>query len=349
MKVELPLGDALAYGYQFYAFPLSILATADEPSDWILANFIHVAYDPSEGTPVRFCFYIFDYSQSPWLETVKTDRFWIAASSLDIVKICRTSMEAGYYPYLNLNEFHVPGRGAYGKHDQTHDMLLCGFDDAAETFTVYGYTTNGRLSRVEMARTRFRESYESLERIPNTCHQVFFYRAARDAHFQLDVADVRESIEDYLAGSNASARFAMAKEPMDRIYGMACYEPLQGYLDAYLSGQEPYDARHFHVLWEHKRLMAMRIARLAEITESDRLSKLADESLLVERDAMALRDGMMRHEFARAGKSTYPLTAPKRLAAIRDREREILEEVVVELRSQTAPAATRRPSGIYAA
>ena len=332
MKIELPLGEALAYGYQFYAFPLSILATVDGSSDWILANFVHLAYDPTEGTPVRFCFYVFDYSQSPWLETVKTDRFWVAASSLDIVKVCRASMEAGYYPYLNLNEFHVPGRGAHGKHDQTHDMLLCGFDDAADTFTVYGYS-NGRLGRVEIDRTRFRESYESLDRIPNTCHQVFFYRVARDVSFRLDVADVRDAIGDYLAGSNASARFAMSKEPLDRIYGMACYEPLQGYLDAYLSGQEPYDARNFHVLWEHKRLMTMRISRLAEITENDRMSTLADEFLSIERDAMALRDGMMRHEFAQAGKSTYPLSAPSRLAGIRERESEILEEVVAELKN----------------
>lgn len=333
MKVELPLGDALAYGYQFYAFPLSILAAVDGSMDWILANYIHLAYDPAEGTPIPFCFYLFDYAQSPWLETVKTDRFWVAASSLDIVKICRTSMEAGYYPYLNLNEFHVPGRAAHTKDDRSHDMLLCGFDDAADTFTIYGYSYgNARLGRVVVDRARFRESYESLDRIPNTCHQVYFYRVARDVNFRLDIADVRESIEDYLAGNNASARFAMLKEPMDRIYGIACYGPLQGYLDAYLAGQEAYDARHFHVLWEHKRLMSMRISRLGEITRSGRLSTLADEFRLIERDAMALRDGMMRHEFARTGRSTFPLNAPGRLVGMRDRESEILEEVVAKLR-----------------
>lgn len=333
MKVELPLSQALAYGYQFYAFPLSILATVDGSSDWILANFIHMAYDLSEGTPIRFCFYLFDYAQSPWLETVKTDRFWVAASSLDIVKVCRASMEAGYYPYLNLNEFHVPGREAYGRRDRTHDMLLCGFDDAADTFAIYGYSNSGRLSRVEIDRTQFRESYESLDRIPNTCHQVFFYRVVRDVNFRLDVANVCESIEDYLAGSNASARFAMSREPLDRLYGMACYEPLQSYLDAYLAGLEPYDARDFHVLWEHKRLMAMRISRLAEITKNGRISTLADGFVSIERDAMALRDGMMRHEFARTGRSTYPLSAPSRLVGIRDRESEILEQVVAELRN----------------
>ena len=42
---------------------------------------------------------------------------------------------------------------------------------------------------------------------------------------------------------------------------------------------------------------------------------------------------MMRHEFAQAGKSTYPLSAPSRLAGIRERESEILEEVVAELKN----------------
>lgn len=330
MRVELPLGPALANGYQFYGFPLSILATVDEASDWILTNFVDLAYDPSEGSPVRFCFYLFDYAHSPWLETMKIDRFWVAATAADIVEICRNSMAAGYYPYLNLNEFYVQDRKAFGQHDQSHDVLLCGFDDEADTFTLYGYS-GSRLGRTAISRADFRASYESLDHISNYCHQVVFYRPARGAHFDMDVAVVRESIEGYLAGINPSTRYAALSAPMSRLYGTACYEPLRAYLDAFLSGREPYDTRHFHVLWEHKKLMALRLGRLAQVTGSQSIATLAEGFRPLVREALMLRDGMMRHEYSRVGASRYPLTAPSRLTMIEERETEILEKVVAEL------------------
>lgn len=330
MRVELPLGEALANGYQFYGFPLSIIAMVDEASDWILTNFVDLAYDPREESPVRFCFYLFDYAQSPWLETMKLDRFWIAATSSDIVKICRDAMAAGYYPYLNLNEFYVPDRKAYGKHDHSHDVLLCGFDDEEDTFTIYGYS-GSRLGRTTISSDDFRASYESLDRFNNTCHQVLFYRPTHAARFGMDVTLVRESIEGYLAGINPSTRFAGLSAPINRIYGAACYEPLQQYLDAFLAGREPYDTRHFHVLWEHKKLMALRLCRLAKVTENQSIAALAQDFVPLVREALMLRDGMMRHEYSRVGASRYPLTAPARLTDIRDREREILEKVVAEL------------------
>lgn len=338
MRVELPLGEALANGYQFYGFPLAILALAEETSDWILTNYIDLAYDPTDASAVRFCFYLFDYAQSPWLETVRVDRFWIAASSRDIVDVCRDSMAAGYYPYLNINEFYVEGRKAHGKHDQSHDVLLCGFDDEADTFTVYGYA-DGRLGRTAIDRSTFRASYQSLDHIPNTCYQVLFYRAARGVRFAMDVAVVRDSIEGYLSAANPSTRYASLSAPMNRRYGTACYEPLERYLDAYLAGREPYDTRDFHVLWEHKRLMGLRLSRLAQITGNETIAALAEDFRPLERDALMLRDGMMRHEFARTATSRYALSAPARLTGIRDRESEILEKVLGELHRVEAPPA----------
>ena len=329
MKVELPLGEALANGYQFYAFPLSILATVDGASDWILTNYVDLAYDPAEGSPVRFCFYLFDYAQSPWLETMRLDRSWFTVTETDIAKVCRQAMAAGYYAYVNLNEFYVEGRQAYGEYDHSHDVLLCGFDDEADTFSVFGYS-NAQLARKRISRADFRTSYASLDRIQNTCTQVYFYRPVH-AKFDMDVTLVLESIQGYLEAANPSTRFAGLRAPMDRRYGTACYEPLQRYLDAFLAGREPYDARDFHVLWEHKKLMSLRLARLAEVTANDTIAALAEDFRPVVRDALMMRDGMMRHEFRRTAKSPYPQNAPARLTAIRDREREILEKVVAEL------------------
>jgi hypothetical protein len=335
VKAQLPLAEPLAHGYQFYAFPLAILATVEESKDWILTNYVHLVYDKRlQSAPVPFAFYLFDYSQSPWLQTVKTDRFWVAASSHDIVDICRESIAAGYYPYLNLNEFHVPDREAFGTYDQTHDVLLSGFDDEAGSFTVYGYRANHSLGLTQVGYSEFRRSYESLDRVDNTCHQVYFYRVDRGARFPMDTAVVREAFEDYLAGANPSARFAMLRPRWDRTYGVDCYDPLLRYLDSYLAGEEAFDIRHFHVLWEHKRLMVMRLARLAEVTRSDALATLAKDFRPIERDALALRTGMLRRELAGGTGSRFLSNASERLRGIRTGEMEILEKAIQELWQQ---------------
>jgi len=341
LKIELPLGEPLASGYQFYAFPLSILATVEDSLDWILTNYIHVVYDKRlQKAPVPFSFYLFDYTQSPWLQAVKTDRFWVAASSHEIVDLCRESLAAGYYPYLNLNEFHVPDHFLFGQRDQTHDILICGFDDVAETFTVYGYTASGSLGRTVIDYQGFREGYRSLDHVPNDCYQVYFYRVDRAAHFPIDVRVVRESLEEYLAGVNASTRFAMLRPEWDRFFGVDCYDPLTGYLDAYLSGDETYDIRHFHVLWEHKRLMTMRLKRIAEVTRSGSMATLAADFCGVEREALMLRDGMLRHAAVNGAGSKFPRTGPDRLRSIAEKEVEILEKAIEVLGHHAAPSTS---------
>ncbi|WP_017570223.1 hypothetical protein [Nocardiopsis halotolerans] len=332
MRISLPIEVPLASGYQFYAFPLAILATVEDATDWVLSNHIHVVYDPrKQRAPVPFAFYFFDYSRSPWLETVKTDRFWMAATGQDAVSVCRDAIAAGYYPYLNLNEFRVPGRDATGKRDQSHDVLLCGFDDGAGVFELLGYSDTGTLDRSHIGYRDFAAGYADLDAIPNGCHQVFFYRVSRDCDYTMNPSLVGEALEEYLRGDNASLRFGSLQTPWNRVYGIRSYDLLSEYVTDYVSGAERYDIRNLHVLWEHKHLMTLRLERLTELTGKDCLSGLATTFREVEADALALRNGMLKYELS-GRSSRFADTWKARLERVRERETEILRSAVEALR-----------------
>ncbi|MER5458465.1 hypothetical protein ABT008_27215 [Micromonospora sp. NPDC002389] len=330
MRRQLPLGEPLARGYQFYAFPLAILATEARARDWILSNYIHVAFDPkAPDSPVPFGFYLYDYAVSPWLEVVRTSREWVACVGGDIVALCRDSIGAGYYPYLNLDEHHLPGRAPYQQWHQTHDVLLSGVDDDEGTFTIYGYTANGSLRTTTVGQDDVARAYASLDEVENDCFQVYFYRVRPDASYRMRLHVVGGAFEEYLSGANPSRRVDMLQEEWDRAYGVDSYAPIRGYLRDYLTGDAAYDIRYLHVLWEHKRLMTERFVRLAELAPA--LSPLVDDCRAMQTDAVALRNGMLWHE-QKGRSSRFDEEAMPRLERIFDTEVRVLRQAVEEIR-----------------
>jgi hypothetical protein len=47
------LREPLACGYQFYAFPLGILAAHQPARDWVLSNFVQAVWDPADPSPMH--------------------------------------------------------------------------------------------------------------------------------------------------------------------------------------------------------------------------------------------------------------------------------------------------------
>jgi hypothetical protein len=331
MKKELPLSDPPAGGYHFYGFPLAIAGTVDRAHDWILSNYIHLAYDFDPTTSVPFCFYLYDYAISPWLEVVRDNRRWLADLGADPVEYCRAAVGAGHYVYLNLDDFFVPSRPGHGVRNGSHDLLLCGVDDEARTFSTFGYTKADVMQRSVITFDEFRDAYRSLDTIPNDCTQVYLYRVVQDAHYDFNFGLVRDSLEEYLDGANVSVRFDMFRTPWERAYGADVYPPLRRYLTEYAEGKADYDIRNLHILWEHKKLMTLRMERMSRLRGGE-LSGLVEDVRSVEKQAFRLRNKMFFREAANRP-SEFGAAEIAELDRIRDMEERALERAVRLLRN----------------
>ncbi|MER5736800.1 MULTISPECIES: hypothetical protein [unclassified Streptomyces] len=331
MKKELPLSDPLANGYHFYGFPLAIAGTVDRARDWILSNYVHLAYDLDPATPVPFCFYLYDYAISPWLDVVRANRRWLADLDADPVEYCRTAVHAGHYVYLNLDDFHVPSRPLYGVRHSSHDLLLCGVDDAARTFSTYGYDKADVLRRSTIGFEEFRAAYRGLDALPEDCTQVYLYRVVPDAAYDFNLRVVRESLEEYLDGTNVSLRFEMLRPAWERAYGVDVYPPLQRYLTEWVEGRADYDIRNLHILWEHKKLMTLRVERMAQLLGGP-FTALAEDARALEKHAFRLRNKMFFREAA-GRPAEFGHAEIAELDGLRKAEERALREAVRQLRN----------------
>lgn len=331
-KRELPVVDPVAGGYHFYAFPLAIMGTVERSRDWILSNYIHLAFDRNLESPtVPFCFYLYDYAISPWLRVIRNDRSWLAVQDTDPVRFCRDAVHAGYYVYLNLDDYHVPSRPSHGVAHGSHDLLICGVDDEARTFSTFGYTKEDVMRRSVLGFGQLDDAYRSLDVIPNDCPQVYLYRLNEDAAYDFNARLVRQSFEEYLDAANVSTHFDMFQAAWDRAYGIACYPPLQDYLTRYIEGDDEYDIRYLHILWEHKRLMRLRVERMAELF-GPAFAPLAEDSRAIEKQAFALRNKMFFREAAGRA-SEFGAEEVKGLGRMRAAEERLLERAVEQLKA----------------
>jgi hypothetical protein len=315
----------LAYGYQFYAFPLAIQATRAGTAEWVLSNFIQVAYDHrGQDSEVPFCFYLYDHAHSPWLDVVRATRSWYARA--DLGSVLRDAIADGWYAYLVVDEYHVPEREPYQVRHRPHDILVHGFDDS--TFDVLGYDQHLKFRSCRIPRTALLAGHTALDERGVADTPVLFYRLRTEADHEFDPGLVAQTIGEYLDGADTSQHFRMLRNPWDRAYGVDCYPPLERYLRDYAAGQVGYDIRHLQVLWEHKRMATARVRLLADRYPA--LAGLVEPAERIERMALSLRNAMVR-DGLRAGRSTFSGTAVGLLDGIREAEVKHLPEVLAGL------------------
>lgn len=301
MQTTLPVvAPPAVYGFQFYAFPLAIVGTIPGSDDWVLSNFIQLAFDRSPGSPVPMCFYLYDYAENPWLETMRITPEWLSMVHPEehIIKFIRTQLSQGFYVYLNVDEFYIEDREMHEQEHHSHDILVHGIDDREGTLNVLGYDSKFQFRSTKVRQNSFARAYKSHRAMDADCQQLYCYRPRREVDYPLDRSLIRRSLIEYLKGDNTSKHFAMLRRPWERDYGLRVYDGLQATLEAFIAGDTPGDLRSLYVLWEHKRLMSRRLRR---ISSGEEALELICEAEALERWASALRMGMLRYQMHPSG------------------------------------------------
>lgn len=334
LTLQLPIGRPLARGYQFYGFPLAILATDPRTTDWVLSNFIQVEYDKAGwDADVPFTFYLYDSAMSPWLEVVRGTRAWYTSSN--IRELLRDGLRKGYYAHLVVDEFHIPHRRFHQLHRQPHDILVHGIDDETGTFTVLGYNDRMQFVSTQVQQADFEAGHTALDGLDLDNAPIFFYRLRTQPDFgyppvayDLNRELIRQTIDEYLRSADTSRHFQALRQVRPCVYGMATYAHLEEYIRLFARRAVRFDINHLHILWEHKALMTTRIDRLQDVVGP--LPELATEAKHVESIAGRLRNGMLRDEL-QGGRPGYLDAALRQLEDLQQAEVALLSRLVDRL------------------
>lgn len=265
----LPLGVPAASAYQFYAFPLAILASDDPANDWVMSNFIQTCYDETPHSPVPYCHFLYDYSDVPGLRSFRMNGDFIKSEFGEFPQFAARRIALGQYVYVVLDEFFVPGRNAYKTRRSAHDALIIGVDDSDGRFWIYGYTSRGILEVSSLHADELGAAFNSAIELGAGNRPIVLYERQERA-YAFDPELIRRTLQEYLDGTDTSAHYRMTIEPWIRRYGIECYTPLVNSLEATSDTSTSFDLRHAQVLFERHEIMVSRVDRLAIIWSKER-------------------------------------------------------------------------------
>ena len=183
----------------------------------------------------------------------------------------------------------------------------------------------------------FSEDATSIE--PN---RIWLVRHLPARAHSLDPLSTRDMLGDYLRGTDTSTRFRMVVNypnkvpppgqqvddiPASRlVYGMRVYDAPAEWLKQIACQNRPLSMIPFHILLEHKQLMLMRLRFMEADHHIDPNLQFPERYRAVVNGASALKLVMLRR--VARGQTASIATAQAALGSVRDRENEILSQVL---------------------
>lgn len=251
--------------YQPYAYPVSIIeAHAPKNRDWILSNFIHLAYDEHPIESPSLCFYSYDFAANPYLHTIRAGRKWMQRwIGHSFAEFAHAQLLDGWYIYAFVDEFFIPRRPTYGASPCHHDVLIYGSDSDAEIAHLLGYDELIRFETTHVSWAELDAAYESCANADQPWTRSFIlFKFNAMASYRFDPRFVVAELELFLASGNPGRATQGLVMPDGRLYGVAA---LEAYRDELLDTPPKDTGLDLHApraLLEHSNLMSERLQLL---------------------------------------------------------------------------------------
>ena len=251
--------------YQPYAYPVSIVeAHAPKNRDWILSNFIHLAYDEHPIESPSLCFYSYDFAANPYLHTIRAGREWMRRwVGNSFAEFVHAQLLDGWYVYTFVDEFFVPRRPTYGQSPRHHDVLVHGSDSDVRIAHLLGYDEVIRFDTTQVSWVELDAAYESCANADHPWSRSFIlFKFNPLASYRFDPRFVVAELELFLASGNPGRATQGLVMPDGRLYGVAA---LEAYRDELLDTPPDDTGLDLHApraLFEHSKLMSERLRLL---------------------------------------------------------------------------------------
>ncbi|MDP4147672.1 MAG: hypothetical protein Q8936_24925, partial [Bacillota bacterium] len=266
----LPFSIPPIIGYQMHAFPLTVVLDNEECLPWFYSNYIQLFckeqftgtffdfFNLNTGEWLNFC-----YPGSPHVIYNAVDPVVLYTGGVNVTEFLMNYIDRGYYICIFLDEFHIPGKRPYQKSRFNHDSLIFGYDSKEGYFHTAGFDNTGAYTRSILSFEDFEKAHLSSD--IETCLIVLFKKNT-DIKYEFDLKLVTEMLEDYVKSRNSSERLRMLRNPeKDIVYGIGIYKQLIKYIEVLAETDIEFDhIKPFHILWEHKKCMLLRLKYIEE-------------------------------------------------------------------------------------
>lgn len=234
--------------------------------NWIATNFIQLYcykdFD-THAIPLNFStgIYLNDdfYSFCPYLRVQNIKYSLLKKNNINIIEFIISALDDDNYVDVFLNEYFVPQGKGFGEYEYHHGNMIYGYDLQSKTFNIVGYNKHNLIRHSLL-------SFEQLEHAIIEDGREGWYRIGLLSIFKLhpyvtftfNLALMLKQFEDYLNAKNSLEGCSIMENNDPRIvHGIAIYDYLITNISVFQR-----DIRPLHVIWEHKKIMLLRLKYL---------------------------------------------------------------------------------------
>lgn len=277
MKKEIELVNPPITSYSTIANLMSLLwGHREKTMPWICDNFIQLYSTPvNESLIIRKAYFeqewanFYDFvgtdnylltEQCPFVNTCKMDR---RSLQIDVfTDFLERQIDTGYYVEVLLDNYYISSSESFKSEHYTHQTLLYGYDNEAKTVFAADFYNHGKFVFTTISYNEVDEAYRACvfdKNTPMWKTHIFSNRYV-DYDYIPNLALMRTSLQDYLEGKDSFNKYfrSFDHRNMEIFFGLEYYDRLLRHCEE----QKHLDRRAFHVLYDRKIIMKLRVEYL---------------------------------------------------------------------------------------
>lgn len=321
MKKVLHIVEPIINTYTSYGALFSIIPQSAMP--WVLNNFIQLnyVYNWNIATFDSHRMLICNCPAIDFYDVPKEILF----SNRNFKDIIIEAIDRGDYLFFYVDWYYLSLTEMYKKGHLAHEIFVYGYDTEENLFYVADNFINGKFSFEKCDFNELAQSYLYNNSDYSFVKSIRFLRVHENEGCNLNINQIIFGLKSYL---NSSEIFNLDGQ-LQMLYGMSI-------IDFYLKkisslNEEIIDIRFFHLFYEHKLLMEMRVNYLQEkrvIIDNDKLGELANE---LKRDALILRNMVIKYNITKKRKNAIQVY--EELIRIKEKDYTFCLQLLEELKS----------------
>ncbi|WP_018753411.1 hypothetical protein [Paenibacillus sanguinis] len=315
--------------YNCYASTFSIVELNKVTLPWFHSNFIQICYDSKSN------WFFFEnhnvLDTCLWLENCKLTRDTIQRRYSNVTEFVIESIDSDFYAYFLVNPYCI---SAFNSDEQgIHEILIFGYDLENEWVYIANNFENGKYIK---SKCTFQELENSFHHVAFDWVGIRLYRK-NDPEMKVKFNEeyVLRSLKAYLDGTPS----LMQPSPpswwtYDCTYGIEVYNKLASQIIAGIE-QESFDIdiRAFHLFWEHKKCMVLRIQYMLEEHGKVLLRSLLKQYIELQERTFVLRNVAIKYNIMKNKSIIQTLISG--LQEIMEKEKRIIRDFILVLEEQT--------------
>ncbi|WP_408895274.1 hypothetical protein [Paenibacillus taichungensis] len=265
-KKILPVATPLLDSYSHYGSIFSILASdGDNYLPWLFSRFCQLIADPvkeNRGLYINIDepeWFPRTTSYCPLIETeiLSTKIF---ERKYSIIEAVIDAINNNFYIFMVVEHYYIPGSTSYQKSSNNHDIMIYGYDKENQLLKIAD-NFNGKYKFCECTFSQFTEAYTHTNKDKNRLNsKVCLFSKKKNEVVEFDTMRLIDNLNSYLTGVYPEMRSSGWQSSfIGWAKGINIYNNVKEYLTLLLEKKTRVDKRTFYAIWEHKKLMVMRI------------------------------------------------------------------------------------------